>query len=161
MAVEQSAELIAMDPDISAYIKGGGKLITFHGSTDGLISYGNSVNYFERMLTTLGEDTVNEGARFYLVPGMDHCAGGEGAHAIDWLSALEGWVEDGVDPGTLEGTHPVPQPGFPGSENATEFTRPICAYPEVAGYDGSGDPDDAASFICAAPQGAVPERTAE
>lgn len=152
MAVEKSAELIAMDPDISAFIDNGGKLITFHGTTDGLISYGNSVNYFESMLTTLGEDTVNEGARFYLVPGMDHCAGGEGAHAIDWLSALEGWVEDGIAPGSLAGTHPVPPRGFPGAENAMEFTRPICAYPERPVYNGSGNITSAGSFTCAKPE---------
>ena len=152
VAMEATGELIAMDPDIGAFLGSGGKLIMYHGTTDGLISYDNSVNYFESMLSTLGEDTVNAGARFYPVPGMDHCAGGEGAHVIDWLTAMEDWVENGNAPGTLAGTHPAPPPGFPGSENALgEFTRPICAYPDVPVYNGSGDIMTADSFSCAAP----------
>ena len=152
VAMAATEELIAMDPDVSDFFNGGGKLIMYHGTTDGLISYGNSVNYFESMLATLGEDTVNASARFYPVPGMDHCSGGEGAGNVDWLSAMEAWVEDGAAPGTLMGTHPAPPPGFPGSENAMgEFTRPTCAWPEAPVYNGSGDPMDAASFSCQAP----------
>jgi feruloyl esterase len=142
-----------MDPDISAFIGGGGKLIMYHGTTDGLISYDNSVNYFESMLSTLGEDTVNAGARFYSVPGMDHCAGGEGAHLIDWLTPMENWIESGTAPGTLTGIHPPLPAGFPGAENALgEFTRPICAYPQMPVYNGSGDIMDAANFSCTIPE---------
>ena len=152
MAVENSAELIAMDPDISAFIEKGGKLITYHGTTDGLISYGNTVNYVEAMIEALGEDSVEESVAFYLVPGMDHCAGGEGAHAIDWLSALESWVEDEKHPGTLTGIHPAPPQELQGKENALgAFTRPVCQYPEVAVYDGEGDIMAAESFSCQSP----------
>lgn len=152
VAQEVGRELAAMDPDLSDFFANGGKLITYHGTTDGLISYGNSVNYFDGMLATLGKDAVNASARFYPVHGMDHCAGGEGAHAIDWLSAMEDWVEAGNAPGTLAGIHPAPPAGFPGAENALgEFTRPICAYPEVPVYEG-GDILAAASFSCAAPE---------
>ena len=147
-ANDAGMDLIAMDPDLSEYFSHGGKLITYHGTTDGLIPYGNTVNYFEDVLETVGEDAVNESARFYLVHGMDHCAGGDGAHAIDWLSALESWVEDGQAPGVLAGTHPAPPPGAPGSENAETFSRPICPYPEVTTYNGSGDATLAENFSC-------------
>lgn len=150
-AQEVGRQLIAMDPDLSGFFAGGGKLITYHGTTDGLIPYGNSVNYFDSMLATLGEEAVDASARFYLVPGMDHCAGGDGAHVIDWLGAMEAWEEQGQVPGTLVGMHPTPPPGFPGSDNATPFTRPICAYPQVPVYDGNGDVNSAASFSCVAP----------
>jgi len=152
MAVENSAELIAMDPDISHFINHGGKLITYHGTTDGLISYGNTMNYVEAVQNTLGDSVMNDALRFYLVPGMDHCSGGEGAHAIDWLSALEEWVENEQAPGTLAGLHPALPAGMPGTDNAMgEFTRPICAWPEVPEYNGSGDIMMAASFSCRAP----------
>ena len=151
-AMEIGAEIIAMDPDISAFLGNGGKLITYHGTYDGLISYGNTLNYVNDVIATLGEQAFDDGVRYYQIPGMGHCSGGEGAGDVDWLSAMEAWVEEGNAPGTLMGTHPAPPPGFSGSENALgEFTRPTCAWPEAPVYNGSGDPMDAASFSCRAP----------
>jgi feruloyl esterase len=143
----------AMDPDLSAFIARGGKLITYHGTTDGLIAHGNSVNYFESVVDRLGADAVEDSVRLYLVPGMDHCAGGEGAHQVDWLSALEAWAEDGQAPGALPATHPAVQAGGPfGPAQPSEaFTRPICPYPEIPMYKGSGNTSNAASFACVAP----------
>src|SRR5262249_34576139 len=79
----------AMDPDLSTFIARGGKLITYHGTTDGLIPYRNSLNYYLSVAARLGEDRIKNSVKFYLVPGMDHCSGGEGAFAIDWLTAME------------------------------------------------------------------------
>ena len=143
----------AMDPDILAFIKHGGKLITYHGTIDGLIPYGNSVNYFESVLSTLGKDAVNGSARLYVVPGMSHCSGGDGAFVIDWLTAMETWVEQGKAPGALPGTRPDVIPGAFGAPPTTGngFTRPICPYPEIYRYKGNGDNKDAANFECAAP----------
>ena len=93
----------AMDPDLSAFIARGGKLITYHGTTDGLIPYGNSVNYYESVVAKVGKSAAEESVRLYLVPGMDHCAGGEGAFAIDWLTPLENWVEKGEAPRRFAG----------------------------------------------------------
>ena len=151
VAMEAGSELIAMDPDISEFINHGGKLITYHGTTDGLIPFGNTVNYVESMIASLGQQAVNDSVRYYQVPGMDHCAGGEGAHAISWLDAMVSWVEEGSAPGDLVGIHPAPPPGAPGSDNAREFSRPVCHYPAIPTYDGSGDPDMARSFSCVAP----------
>jgi feruloyl esterase len=140
----------AMDPDISAFIMRGGKLITYHGTIDGLIPYVNSVNYFESMVSTLGKDAVNDSVRLYLVPGMSHCSGGDGAHAIDWLAAMEDWAEQGKAPAALPGTHPAPaQPPATGAPVAgNEFTRPVCPYPEIPRYKGSGNINAADSFEC-------------
>ena len=142
----------AMDPDISVFIKRGGKLITYHGTIDGLIPYGNSVNYFESVVATLGQDAVRDSVRLYVVPGMSHCSGGDGAYAIDWLAAMEDWVEKGKAPTALPGTHPapaqVPANGAPAAGN--EFTRPICPYPEIPRYKG-GDSNTAGSYECTAP----------
>ena len=86
---------------------------------------------------------------------MDHCAGGEGAFEVDWLTPLERWVELGEEPGALPAAHPagVPfgPPGAPPPPPSKPFTRPVCPYPQVATYRGTGDVDDAASFACVVP----------
>lgn len=145
----------AMDPDLSEFVRRGGKLLTYHGTTDGLIPYKNSVNYHEAVMEEMGERRAANSVKLYLVPGMDHCAGGEGAFAVDWLTPLERWVELGEEPGALPAAHPggVPAgpPGAPPGPPSEPFTRPVCPYPQVATYLGSGDVDDAASFACAVP----------
>ena len=97
----------AMDPDLSAFIARGGKLITYHGTTDGLIPFGNTVNYYESVVAKVGDERApRSSVKLYVVPGMDHCAGGEGAFAVDWLTPLENWVEKGEAPGALPAAHP-------------------------------------------------------
>lgn len=143
----------AMDPDLSEFVARGGKLITYHGTTDGLIPFGNSVSYFGSVVDVLGQDAAQESVRLYLVPGMNHCFGGEGAFVIDWLTALEEWVEEGNAPAALHAVHPAAMSGAPG-EPAVEsapFTRPVCPYPQAAEYRGNGDSSEAASFRCVAP----------
>lgn len=140
----------AMDPNLSEFVARGGKLILFHGTTDGLIPYRNTVNYYESVVDRLGTDAVEGGIRLFLVPGMDHCAGGEGAFAVDWLTPLEAWVEDGKAPDALTASRPAAMPGAP-PRPSEPFTRPLCPYPQVATYSGSGDTSEADSFECAAP----------
>ena len=146
----------AMDPDLSAFVARGGKLILYHGTTDGLIPYLNTVNYYDSVVTALGTARAEEHVKLYLVPGMDHCAGGEGAFAVDWLSAMEGWVERGEAPGALPAAHPATCRGL--SRSAGDAERAVHAaavrVPAVAQYKGSGDVTDAASFECVTPAGA-------
>jgi feruloyl esterase len=153
LAAEQDAGAAdAMDPDLSAFVDGGGKLLVYHGTTDGLIPYRNSVEYHESVVAELGADAVEDHVKLYLVPGMDHCSGGAGAHRVDWLSALERWAEDGDTPGALPALHPgTSDGGPPGSAPTEPFTRVVCPYPQVARYDGSGDESDAANFRCVVP----------
>jgi feruloyl esterase len=101
----------------------------------------------------VGKSAAEDSVRLYLVPGMDHCAGGEGAFAIDWLTPLENWVEKGEAPRALSAAHPAAVPGPPGAPPASSkpFTRWTCVYPLVAQYKGSGDASQAASFVCVAP----------
>jgi feruloyl esterase len=143
----------AMDPDLSAFIAHGGKLITYHGTTDGLIPFGNSVNYYESVVAAVGERAAEDSVKLYLVPGMDHCSGGDGAFAIDWLTPLENWVEKDEPPGALPAAHPAGMPGVPGAPPSPgkPFTRPVCAYPLVAKYKGSGDDSLATNFDCVSP----------
>jgi feruloyl esterase len=151
----------AMDPDLSEFVGRGGKLITYHGTTDGLIPYENSVNYHESVVEEIGQRKADDSVRLYLVPGMDHCSGGEGAFAVDWLTPLERWVEQGEAPAALPAQHPAGgsgTPGAPPAQPSEPFTRPICPYPQAPRYRGTGDVADAASFECAAPADDQPRR---
>jgi feruloyl esterase len=147
----------AMDPDLSEFVDRGGKLITYHGTTDGLIPYRNSVNYHESVIDEFGQRKTDDSIKFYLVPGMDHCSAGEGAFAVDWLTPLERWVENDEEPGALQAAHPGgAPPGPPGAappRPSEPFTRPVCPYPQVPTYRGTGNVADAASFECVAPEG--------
>jgi feruloyl esterase len=92
--------------------------------------------------------------RLYVVPGMDHCAGGEGAYVVDWLTVLEEWAGQGKAPAALHASHPSVMPGPPGAPPAPAakaFTRLLCPHPEFARYNGGGDDTDAANFTCVTP----------
>ena len=80
--------------------------------------------------------------RLFMVPGMNHCDGGEGPSQFDKVTALETWVESGKPPERIIASHRR------GSE--TDRTRPLCPFPLLATYTGSGSTDDAANFVCAA-----------
>ena len=93
-----------------------------------------------------GQAAAMEFARLFLVPGMDHCgfqAGGPGVHqtGFDPLPALEKWVEEGIPPESIVMTKTD-------EAGATEWTRPVCVYPNVATYAGTGDIKDAANWTC-------------
>ena len=147
-----SGATAAMDPDLRKFFAHGGKLLLYHGTADGLIPYGNTVNYYESVIALTGKEQVQDKIRLYLVPGMAHCSGGDGASLIDWLSALENWDENGEAPDAILATHPSAIMETQNSVPGKAFTRPACPYPKVARYKGSGNADDASSFSCAAPQ---------
>ena len=126
----------AIDPNLKPFFSHKGKLIMYHGWNDPLIAPGNSVNYYK---AATGSDSI----RLFMVPGMGHCGGGEGPNTFDMVTALEQWVEQGHAPEQIIASH---------SQNGTvDRTRPLCPYPQVARYKGSGSIDEAANFSCAAP----------
>ena len=130
----------AMDPNLRSFLNHGGKLLTYHGTTDGLIPYLNTRHYVLAVQHSVGSAAAT-GVRYYEVPGMDHCGGGAGAGDIDWLSALDTWVETGRAPEALPAHHP-------GEGESPSFSRPQCPFPQQARYRGHGDPRDAQSFAC-------------
>ena len=83
--------------------------------------------------------------RLFLLPGVGHCGGGVGPDQADFLTALEQWREHGTAPAQIVASR------NPGRDNLTPMTRPLCPYPQVAKYSGTGSTDDAKSFVCAAP----------
>jgi feruloyl esterase len=96
--------------------------------------------------------------RLFMIPGMAHCGGGDGPEAVDWLSVLEAWVENGTAPASITAMKPVKRLTYPNEYRfplaAAEiaFARPVFPYPAYARYTGSGDPKATVSFVPAQPQ---------
>ncbi len=153
--------LNANSTDLSDFRRRGNKLIIYHGWADPLIPSQSSINYFNALVDSDGHD--NDGvqqasfgpggdsnlgrtqkyARLFMVPGMFHCSGGPGPNVFDALTPLVTWVEQGVAPETILATKFVAN-----TPPAVEMTRPLCVYPKVAKYRGSGSSSVAANFVC-------------
>lgn len=146
------SHLSAANPDMSLFKKAGGKMILFHGLSDGAIMATTTTAFYDTITRTMGgAENTQDFARLYLPTGLNHCSGGDGLTAIDFLSALENWVERKQAPDSLVGYNvPNTQPnaalpiGFTSDQAA--FARPIFPYPDRAVYDGSGDWKDPRNF---------------
>jgi feruloyl esterase len=135
--------LNATDPNLKEFFAHGGKLLMYHGWNDQLISPVNSVDYYNAVASKMGgASKINDSFRLFMAPGMNHCGGGDGPSRIDPLAAVEQWVEQGKAPDQLLAAHPA-------ARDIVDRTRPLCPYPQIATYRGSGSIDDAASFVCA------------
>jgi feruloyl esterase len=130
----------AVDPDIRAYTRRGGKLIMYKGWNDAGVPPGQPVDYFNRVVKTIGAKAAEDAVRLYMVPGMNMCSGGDGADTVDWFATMRTWVEQKRPPADLVASRVV--------DGKTVRTRPLCAYPQVATYRGSGSTDEAANFVC-------------
>jgi tannase/feruloyl esterase len=138
----QNTLLTNVDPNLSAFAKHG-KLLMYHGWADQDIAPQTSVNFYTntRKMTTGVSDA--SWVRLFMLPGMQHCGGGEGPNTFDMMAAIEPWVEQGKAPERIVASH--------SSAGKVDRTRPLCPYPQVARYSGSGSIDDAANFTCKAP----------
>jgi feruloyl esterase len=133
--------LDSTDPDLGPFKKRGGKLILYHGWLDQNISPRNTIQYFETVKEKMGgERSTLDFARLFMAPGMAHCGGGPGPNTLDALSSLEQWVEKGKAPEIIIASH--------SGEGKVDRTRPLCPYPRVAKYKGTGSTDEAANFTC-------------
>ncbi len=138
----------ATSPDIDSFRAHGHKLLIYHGWADWLVAPQGSINYYNDVLTRAkGDPTVDQSVRLFMVPGMAHCAGGPGATHFDALGAVVNWVEHGVAPDKIIATTLAPDDS---SRSTVNPQRPLCPYPRTAQYQGSGNTDDASSFVCTA-----------
>jgi len=145
----------ANNPDLRRFKAAGGKLLSFIGWED-TGGPGPVIDYYETVEKTMGGPVATRDFfRLFVIPGMDHCTDGPGPFAVDYLNALETWVEQGTAPERLIGAHEtVERPGdwdkfwakFPLPRERVSFSRPIYPYPLEARYNGTGNPDEAASF---------------
>lgn len=141
-SVEQFGEVIGTDnPNLRPFRDRGGKAILWHGWSDQLITASGTVDYYDRVVEELGSrDAAESFIRLFLAPGVGHCGGG-GPTPTAPLDALMAWVEEGRAPEMLLASQD-------GSRGGTSRTRPLCVYPLVARYTGSGSTDEASSFVC-------------
>ena len=133
---------------LSAFFARGGKLLLSHGWNDGLIPPANTLAFYNGLKRSIPARQAQDQLRLFMVPGMDHCSGGEGASAFDTLGTLENWVSTGAPPAKIVAAKLSPP--MPGAPASAPLTRPLCPYPAVARHDGKGDPGLAASFLCTA-----------
>ena len=145
----------AFNPDLRQYKEHGGKLLMMQGWSDINVVPLNAVDYYETATRTMGGPAQTmDFFRLFMVPGAEHCTGGDGAWAVDTLSALDAWVETGKAPEVLIGTKAKPgsvsggylQVAMPNVTMTPAFQRPYYPYPTRTVYDGHGDPASASSF---------------
>lgn len=156
----------AVNTNLTPFEQSGGKLILWHGLADPHISPANTVTLHEGLLEAMGADTVQAFERLYLLPGVSHCGGGEGPSALDLLTPMMAWVENGIPPegimvSSSDETSSFGSPdGSVGGDNAhhptlanlnypalPDMTRPVYPYPYTAQWTGNGDYTDGSSWI--------------
>jgi pimeloyl-ACP methyl ester carboxylesterase len=130
--------LNATDPNLAAFKARGGKLVMWHGWSDPALSALATTKYYEQV-TSL-DKSATDYARLFMMPGVLHCQGGAGPDRVDWNAVIDDWVEKGTAPERLIATR--------NTAGKVTRSRPLCAYPQRAIYNGSGSIDDAANFSC-------------
>jgi hypothetical protein len=154
----------ADDVHFAGFKARGGKLIQFAGLADSIVTPLSSVKFYQSVVAAQGRmsggaalELTQEFYRLFLAPGVGHCGGGAGPNQFgqagglgdaehDMVVALEQWVEKGVPPTRLVATKWVSDDKAKG----VAMTRPLCLFPKVAKFKGTGDVTDAANFECKA-----------
>jgi TonB family protein len=153
---QQAKTFNADDPNLKPFAAHGGKLIIYHGWSDAALPPQGAINYFNSVQAAGGSPQTADFMRLYMVPGMQHCAGGPGANSFgqsgmladpqhDVRAALEQWVEKGLAPDKIIATKFANDADH---SQGVKLTRPLCPYPQSARYKGAGNDKDAANFKC-------------
>ncbi len=129
----------ATNTDLRPFRDSGAKLILWHGGNDAALSKNSTAEYYNNVKTTVGGPSTDTFVRFYIAPGVDHCAGGPGADTSDLLGALDTWVVNGTAPATLTAQKLD-------ATGAVSFTRPLCQYPQYPRYTGPANDAAAAKL---------------
>ena len=145
------------EPTLPRLVANHGKLIVVHGSADPVFSVNDTISWYEGFRARYGNGATDT-VRLFIVPGMSHSRGGPATDQFDMVDALVNWVERGMAPNAVTAKARGKGAVIPAAVN-TEVpsswspgrTRPLCAYPEVPKYQGSGDIEAASSFSCVTP----------
>lgn len=130
----------------------GGKIIVYHGVSDAIFSVNDTQTWYDGLRAANGGN-ASDFARLFQVPGMGHCSGGPATDQFDMLGKLVAWVEQGQPPDSVlarargAGNAGGANTDLPAGWSPTR-SRPLCPYPQVARYKGSGDLESADSFRC-------------
>jgi len=129
----------AANPNLTAFVARGGKLILWHGFDDPGPSALATIEYYEAVQRALApaESALKSSVRLFVAPGVQHCGAGPGADVFDALRALDDWVLRKQAPELMHATRADGR-----------LSRPLCRYPALPYYRGTGDPNDASSFDC-------------
>jgi hypothetical protein len=129
------------NPNLNAFRKAGGKLVSWVGTTDPLIYPQGVMGYYQTVIDHMGGLANTQSFyRFFIAPGAGHCGPGAGPAPSDPFDAMVNWAEHGVAPTSLAGSTR--------NSSGQTITRPVCLYPDVATYTGSGDVNDGSNWVC-------------
>jgi feruloyl esterase len=142
LAADPDDALGSTDSDLRAFFGRGGKLLLYHGWSDAQVTPFNTIDFFHRVVAAQGGAGVGTSVQLYMVPGMNHCAGGPGTDTFDKVAAIEQWVATGAAPARIEASRVT--------QGQVDRTRPICPLGQVARWNGTGDTNVSANFTCAA-----------
>jgi feruloyl esterase len=154
--------MAAVSLNLRPFVRRGGKLIVSASVNDGIFSGASIARWYRLMNRRMG-GKAHEFARLFMVPNMAHCAGGPATDdfAVNELNAITDWVEKGIAPERIVAANHNASSPFPATGGlfnpviATNFpangTRPLCPYPQISRYAGSGMTNDAANFVCVTP----------
>jgi pimeloyl-ACP methyl ester carboxylesterase len=136
-----SSAMDATNPDLGAYASGGGKLIVWHGIADNCVTYQRTAEYLDAVKAKLGSNLLKTFLRFYTSPAVGHGMQGPGPASVNFLAALDAWVESGSAPKGLVAAKYA-------QDGREVLARPLCEFPGYPRYKGGGNPNAADSFSC-------------
>jgi feruloyl esterase len=140
--IDRDDALSSSSTNLKPFFDRGGRLLMYHGFQDPQVPSENSINYYTKVMSGAGKGLAGKQIALYMVPGMNHCQGGPGTDRFDKMAAIESWVATGKAPESIPASHLT--------NGSVDRTRPLCQYPKVARWKGTGSTDDAGNFSCVA-----------